>query len=140
LLENFKVVSIHNKTTTRGILSISFVIWNHEIRKIVAEHLSQLLSEEIESSHLQVFPYDSVRLTSKVPSADFSLTDEWLPRDNKPSTRFTLICPTRDDCDRVRNQMRANNSAQFDHLKLDFKFQFDEGIICRLCFFEGFEK
>jgi hypothetical protein len=136
LLENANVASIHNKTTTRGILSISFVIWNHEIRKIVAEHLSQLLSQQIELSQVRVLPYESVRLTSKVQFADFSLTDEWLPRDNKPSTRFTLICPTRDDCDRVRNQMRANNSAQFDHLKLDFKFQFDEGIICRLCFFK----
>ena len=131
LLSHLNVVSIHDQTATRGILSVSFSIWNQDVRKKVAEHLKQLLSQEIELSQVQVLPFNSARLTSKVQSADFSLNNEWVLNDNKPSLRFTLICPTREHCDRVKTEMRIN-PKQFEHLQLDFKPQLNNGIL--MCF------
>jgi hypothetical protein len=128
LLSHLNVVSIHDQTATRGILSVSFSIWNQDVRKKVAEHLKQLLSQEIELSQVQVLPFNSARLTSKVQSADFSLNNEWVLNDNKPSLRFTLICPTREHCDRVKTDMRIN-PKQFEHLQLDFKPLFNDGML-----------
>jgi hypothetical protein len=122
LLSHLNVVSIHDQTATGGILSVSFSIWNQDVRKKVAEHLKQFLSQ------VQVLPFNSARLTSKVQSADFSLNNEWVLNDNKPSLRFTLICPTREHCDRVKTEMRIN-SKQFEHLKLDFKPQLNDGML-----------
>ncbi|XP_046456613.1 uncharacterized protein LOC124203802 isoform X2 [Daphnia pulex] len=119
LLNRLNVVSIHNQTVTQGILSVSFHIWNQEVKRNVTQHLSQLLSQQIEPSHVKVLPFDSVRLTSKVQSPDFSLTNEWRLYDNQPSLRFTLICPTREDCGRVKTQM-LNFPKQFEHLQLEF--------------------
>jgi hypothetical protein len=42
-------------------------------KKKVVQHLSQLLSQQIEPSQVKVFPFDSVRLTNKVQSSDFLL-------------------------------------------------------------------
>jgi hypothetical protein len=128
LLSHLNVVSIHDQTATGGILSVSFSIWNQDVRKKVAEHLKQLLSQEIELSQVQVLPFNSARLTSKVQSADFSLNNEWVLNDNKPSLRFTLICPTREHCERVKTEMRTN-PKQFEHLQLDFKPQLNDGML-----------
>jgi hypothetical protein len=128
LLNHKNVVSIHNQTVTQGILSVSFHIWNQEVKRNVTEHLSQLLSQQIESSQVKVFPFDSVRLTSKVQSADFSLTNEWRLYDNQPSLRFTLICPTREDCGRVKTQM-LNFPKQFEHLQLEFNPKLNDGAL-----------
>jgi hypothetical protein len=128
LLNHKNVVSIHNQTVTQGILSVSFTIWNQEVRNKVVQHLSQLLSQQIEPSHVKVLPFDSVRLTSKVQSADFSLTNEWRQYDNQPSLRFTLICPTREDCGRVKTQM-LNSPKQFEHLQLEFNPKLNDGAL-----------
>jgi hypothetical protein len=128
LLNHKNVVSIHNQTVTQGILSVSFTIWNQEVRNKVVQHLSQLLSQQIEPSQVKVFPYDSVRLTSKVQSADFSLTNEWRLYDNQPSRRFTLICPTKEDCGRVKTQMQ-NFPKQFEHLQLEFNPKLNDGAL-----------
>jgi hypothetical protein len=132
LLNHLNVASINNQTVTpKGILSVSYSVGNQEIRTKVVEHLNQLLSQQIEPSHVKVHPFDSVRLTSKVKSADFLLTNEWIPY--RPSLRFTLICPTREDCDRVKTQMRID-PKQFEHLRLEFNPQFinDGGLIAFL--------
>jgi hypothetical protein len=124
LLNHKNVASIHNTPS----LSVSFAIWNQEVRANVTKHLSQLLSQQIEPSQVKIFPFDSVRLTSKVQSADFSLTNEWLPYDNQPSRRFTLICPTREDCGRVKTQMQ-NFPKQFEHLQLEFNPKLNDGAL-----------
>ncbi|XP_046456949.1 uncharacterized protein LOC124204010 isoform X3 [Daphnia pulex] len=127
LLNHKNVVSIHNQTVTQGILSVSFTIWNQEVRNKVVQHLSQLLSQQIEPSHVKVLPFDSVRLTSKVQSPDFSLTNEWRLYDNQPSLRFTLICPTRKDCGRVKTQM-LEFPKQFEHLQLEFDRKLNDDV------------
>ncbi|XP_046458847.1 uncharacterized protein LOC124205446 isoform X3 [Daphnia pulex] len=120
LLNHLNVISINNKTSTHGTLSVSFRIWNQEVKKKVVEQLNQQFpSQTIEPSHVKVLPFDSVRLTSKVQSADFSLTNEWILYDNQQSLRFTLICPTPEDCGRVRTQM-LKFPTQFEHLQLEF--------------------
>jgi hypothetical protein len=60
----------------------------------VAQHLTQFLNEKVEANQVKVFPFDSVRLTSKVQSADFSLTNEWqtFPTD-KQKLRFKFKLP-----------------------------------------------
>jgi hypothetical protein len=94
----------------------------------VTQHLSQLLSQQIEPSHVKVFPFDSVRLTSKVQSADFSLTNEWLPYENQQSLRFKLICPRWEDCGRVEIQM-LEFPKQFEHLQLEFNPKLNDGAL-----------
>jgi hypothetical protein len=128
LLIHTNVTSINNQTVTQGILSVSFTIWNQEVRNKVVQHLTQLLNQQIEPSQVKVFPFDSVRLTSKVQSADFSLTNEWIPYDNQQqSLRFTLICPTK-DCGRVKTQMQ-NFPKQFEHLQLEFNPKLNAGAL-----------
>jgi hypothetical protein len=131
LLNNLDVASIHNLTVPQ--VSVGFSIWNQEVRKEVTEHLNQLLSKKIEPSHVKVLPFNSVRLTSKVQSADFSMTNEWLPYGNQQLLRFTLICPTREDCNRVKSEMEIN-PKQFEHLQLDFKPQLKDGMVGLRCF------
>jgi hypothetical protein len=126
LLRHLNVASINNQTGTHGTLSVTFSIWNSELRKKVAQHLTQLLSQQIELDQVQVFDFDSIRLTSKEQSADFSLTNEWLPYANQLSLRFTLICPTREDCDRVKTQLRIS-PKEFEHLRLAFKPKLNDG-------------
>jgi hypothetical protein len=45
LLSHLNVVSIHDQTATRGILSVNFSIWNREIKAKAAEHLNQADSQ-----------------------------------------------------------------------------------------------
>jgi hypothetical protein len=129
LLNHKNVVSIHNQTSTHGTLSVAFRIWNQEVKKKVVEQLNQQFpSQAIESSQVKVFPFDSVRLTSKVQSADFSLTNEWLPYDNQQSLRFKLICPRWEDCGRVEIQMHYF-PKQFEHLQLEFNPKLNDGAL-----------
>jgi hypothetical protein len=137
LLSHLNVVSIHNKTGTHGTLSVNFAIWNQEVRANVTKHLKQLLSQEIELSQVQVLPFNSARLTSKVQSTDFSLTNEWVLNENKPSLRFILVCPTREHCDRVKTEMRIN-PRQFQHLQLEFQSKFHDGML--IVIFKGIHK
>jgi hypothetical protein len=76
LLNHLTVFSNTNQTVNHGTLSVGFQIWNQEVRKTVAQHLTQIFKQQIEPSQVKVFPFDSARLTSKVQSADFSLTNE----------------------------------------------------------------
>jgi hypothetical protein len=86
----------------------------------VVEHLIRVLNQPVEPNQVQVFPFNSVRLTSTAqPQVDFSLNNEWLAYKNERSLRFSLVCPTREGCDRVKTQMH-NNPEQFEHLRLDF--------------------
>jgi hypothetical protein len=113
----------------QGSLSISFSIWSKVINNKVAQHLTQVLNQQIEHSQVQVFPFDSVRLTSTVQSADFSLTNEWLTYKKQPTVRFSVTCPTQDDCARMKNQMHIN-PKQFEHLRLEFSPQLNYGKAC----------
>jgi hypothetical protein len=73
VLQHKNVAIIHKKTVPH--LYVNFFISNQEVINKVLEHLSQHLSQEIELNQVKVLPYDSVRLTSKVQSSDFSLTN-----------------------------------------------------------------
>ncbi|XP_046457064.1 uncharacterized protein LOC124204093 isoform X2 [Daphnia pulex] len=121
LLNHLNVASIYNQTVpNQGLLSISFSIWNQEVKTKVVEHLIRVLNQPVEPNQVQVFPFKSVRLTSTAqPQVDFSLNNEWLAYKNERSLRFSLVCPTREGCDRVKTQMH-NNPEQFEHLRLDF--------------------
>jgi hypothetical protein len=122
LLEHTNVTPLQNK------LQVRFHISNSEVLNKVLERLNLKLqlSKKIELNQVKVLPYDSVRLTSKVQSPDFSLIDEWILYDNP--LRFSLVCPTREDCNRVRNQI-LDNPKKFDHLRLEFKSQFNDGML-----------
>nr|CAH0105725.1 unnamed protein product [Daphnia galeata] len=105
---------------TQGILSIGFTIWNETVTDKVVQHLTQFLKEKVEPNQVKVFPFTSVRLTSKVQSVDFSLTNEWQTFDKtRTKIRLLLTCPTKQDCDQIKNQMRSN-PKKFQHLRLEF--------------------
>jgi hypothetical protein len=93
----------------------------------VAQHLTQFLNEKVEANQVKVFPFDSVRLTSKVQSADFSLTNEWqtFPTD-KQKVMLSLNCPTRQDCDRVKDRIRKD---ELKHLRLEFNPKLNDGTL-----------
>jgi len=77
LLDPLYVVPVANQAnTTQGILRITFTIWNEYDTDKVVQHLTQFLNEKVEPNQVKVYPFDSVRLTSKVQSVDFSLTNE----------------------------------------------------------------
>ena len=128
LLNHLDVTSVTNQVSaTQGKLSIGFTIWNQNVTDKVAEHLTQFLNEKVEPNQVQVFPFDSVRLTSKVQSADFSLTDEWQTFDkNRHKLRFSLTCPTKQDCDQVKKGIRNN---EFKHLRLEFNPKLNDGTL-----------
>jgi hypothetical protein len=44
------------------------------------------------------------------------------------SLRFTLICPTKEDCGRVKTQMQ-NFPKQFEHLQLEFNPELNAGAL-----------
>jgi hypothetical protein len=132
------VISVFHQTSTQGFLSISFAIWNQEIRTKVVQHLTQIFNQQIEPNQVRVFHFNSVRLTgSKLNFADFSLTDEWVAYKDQPSLRFSLICPTREDCDRVKTEM-LSNPKQFEHLRLDFNPELKDGTYRLIVFFVRF--
>lgn len=123
LLENKNVPSFHNETTGQRTLSVSFGIWNPEVKTKVVKHLNQILSQPIEHSQVTVFPFDGARLNShQMQFASFSLTNEWIQYHNERSVKFSLSCPTRDDCEQVRTEMR-DYPKNFEHLRLDFSSQ-----------------
>ena len=126
LLNHLDVTSVaHQVSATRGNLSISFSIWNQTVTDKVAQHLTQFLNKEVESNQVKVYPFDSVRLTSKVQSVDFSLTNEWQTFDkDKQKLRFSLNCPTKKDCDQVKNWIRNN---ELKHLRLEFNPKLNDG-------------
>nr|CAH0101322.1 unnamed protein product [Daphnia galeata] len=119
LLDPLNVVPVANQAnTTQGILRISFTIWNENVTDKVAEHLTEFLNKKVEPNLVKVYPFDSVRLTSKVQSAEFSLKDEWQTFDkDRHKQRFSLHCPTKKDCDQVKNQIRKE---ELKHLRLEF--------------------
>ena len=133
LLEPLNVVSVANQANTiQGILRLSFTIWNQTVTDKVAEHLTQFLNEKVESNQVQVYPFDSVRLTSKVQSADFSLTDEWQTFDkNRHKLRLSLTCPTKQVCDQVKNRIRKD---ELKHLRLEFNPKLNDGTLVGLFF------
>jgi hypothetical protein len=98
----------------------------------VAQHLTQVLNEKVEPNQVQVYPFDSVKLTSKVQSADFSLTNEWQTFDkNRHKLRFSLTCPTKQDCDQVKNRIRKD---ELKHLRLEFNPKLNDGTLVGLFF------
>jgi hypothetical protein len=89
----------------------------------VVKHLNQILSQPIEHSQVTVFPFNGARLNShQMQFASFSLTNEWIHYHNERSVKFSLSCPTRDDCEQVRTEMR-DYPKNFEHLRLDFSSQ-----------------
>ena len=118
-LNPLNVVSIHNETTTQGILSIGFRIWNQNLDDKVAQHLTELLNQKVESNQVQVFPFDRLRLTSKMQSADFSLIDEWVPYKSQQQLRLKLTCTTKEDCNRVKKQINKNEFEKILGLEFD---------------------
>jgi hypothetical protein len=138
VLNHMNVISVFHQTSTQGFLSISFAIWNQEIRTKVVQHLTQIFNQQIEPNQVRVFHFNSVRLTgSKLNFADFSLTNEWVAYKDQPSLRFSLICPTREDCDRVKTEM-LSNPKQFEHLRLDFNPELKDGTYRLIVFFIRF--
>lgn len=132
LLNPLNAVPIANQLThTQGNLSIGFTIWNQTVTDKVAQHLNRVLgNQRVEANQVKVFPFDKVRLTStKVQSdVDYSLTWEWQTfNTSRTSQRFSLTCPTREDCIRVRTRMHKN-PQQFKHLRLEFYPQLNDGI------------
>ena len=126
LLDPLNVVPVANQAnTTQGILRITFSIWNENVTDKVAQHLTEFLNEKVEPNQVQVYPFDSVRLTSKVQSVEFSLTNEWqiFPTD-KQKLRFTLNCPTKNDCNQVKNRIRKE---ELKHLRLEFNPKLNDG-------------
>ena len=132
LLNPLNAVPIANQLThTQGNLSIGFTIWNQTVTDKVAQHLNRVLgNQKVEANQVKVFPFDKVRLTStKVQSADvdYSLTWEWQTfNTSRTSQRFSLTCPTREDCIQVRTRMHRN-PQQFKHLRLEFYPQLNDG-------------
>jgi hypothetical protein len=126
LLNHLDVTSVANQVSaTRGNLSISFSIWNQTVTDKVAQHLTQFLNKEVESNQVKVYPFDSVRLTSKVQSVDFSLTNEWQTFDKtRTKIRLSLTCPTKQDCDQVKNRIRKK---ELKHLRLEFNPKLNDG-------------
>ena len=110
---------------TQGILSIGFTIWNETVTDKVVQHLTQFLKEKVEPNQVKVFPFTSVRLTSKVQSVDFSLTNEWQTFDKtRTKIRLSLTCPTKQDCDQVKNRIRRD---ELKHLRLEFNPKLNDG-------------
>ena len=160
LLNPLNAVPIANQLThTQGNLSIGFTIWNQTVTDKVAQHLNRVLgNQKVEANQVKVFPFDKVRLTStKVQSdVDYSLTWEWQTfNTSRTSQRFSLTCPTREDCIRVRTRMHKN-PQQFKHLRLEFYPQLNDGIgrpkddnsisigrirclICQILYFKGWK-
>ena len=128
LLNHLDVTSVTNQVSaTRGNLSISFSIWNQTVTDKVAQHLTQFLNKEVESNQVKVYPFDSVRLTSKVQSVDFSLTNEWQTFDKtRTKIRLSLTCPTKQDCDQVKNRIRRD---ELKHLRLEFNPKLNDGTL-----------
>jgi hypothetical protein len=133
LLDPLNVVPVANQVSaTQGKLAISFIIWNENVTDKVVQHLTQFLNEKVEPNQVQVFPFDSVRLTSKVPCIYFSLTNEWqtFPTD-KQKLRLSLNCPTRQDCDKVKDRIRKD---ELKHLRLEFNPKLNDGTFVGLFF------
>jgi hypothetical protein len=126
LLNPLDVTSVANQVSaTQGNLSISFTIWNQTVTDKVAQHLTQFLNKEVEANQVKVYPFDSVRLTSKVQSVDFSLTNEWQTFDKtRTKIRLSLTCPTKQDCDQVKNRIRRD---ELKHLRLEFNPKLNDG-------------
>lgn len=123
LLNRTSVDSVFNQTSSQGLISYSFSIWNEDLGIKVAQHLTRILNQQIEPNQVQVFPFKSVTLiNAEQSSVDFLLTNDWLTYNNEQSLRFSVTCSTQDDCDRMTTQMRGN-SKKFKHLRLDFNPQ-----------------
>ena len=129
LLDPLTVVPVANQAnTTQGILRISFTIWNENVTDKEAQHLTQFFNKQVETNQVKVYPFDSVRLTSKVQSVDFSLTNEWQTFDKtRTKIRLSLTCPTKQDCDQVKNRIRKK---ELKHLRLEFNPKLNDGTVC----------
>ena len=128
LLDPLNVVPVANQVSaTQGKLAISFTLWNQNVTDKVVQHLTQFLNEKVEPKQVKVFPFDSVRLTSKVPCIYFSLTNEWqtFPTD-KQTVMLSLNCPTRQDCDKVKDRIRKD---ELKHLRLEFNPKLNDGTL-----------
>ena len=128
LLNHLDVTSVGNLIDSmRGNLSIGFTIWNETVTDKVAQHLTQFLKEKVEPNQVKIFPFDSVRLTSKVQSVDFSLTNEWQTFDKtRTKIRLSLTCPTKQDCDKVK---KGITRGEFKHLRLEFDPKLNDGTV-----------
>ncbi|EFX79539.1 hypothetical protein DAPPUDRAFT_319423 [Daphnia pulex] len=88
---------------TNNKLKIRFETSNVAVKTKVLDRLRGLISQEIMLNQVEVLPYESVQLISKVESPDFTLINKSIP--NGDQLNFELLCHTKENCERVRNEL-----------------------------------
>ena len=117
LLDHKSAVSRYNMVTKQPGMRFCVEMWNDKLQNEVVKHLKEIVDQEIKSNKVRVIPLDKVIVTSKISTADYSLSPVWKNYDKRKTIWFSFSCNDLQVCDELANEMQSD-PTQFDHLKL----------------------
>ena len=73
LLDHKSAVSRYNRIRKQSEMRFRVEMWNDKVQNEVVKHLNEIVGHEIKSNQVAIIPLEKVILTSRVPTADYSL-------------------------------------------------------------------
>ncbi len=123
LLDHMSAISIFNDITNQEEVRFRIEFWNEKVDSEVANYLSKIVREQVETHQVEVLPFEKVILTNQDYRHSFYiLPSTWSPINLQKSAWFTLICFELGDCPKLSETMR-NNPQEFKNLQLHFSMQ-----------------
>ena len=117
LLDHKSAASTYNRATKQPEMRFQIEMWNDKVQNEVVKHLNKIVDQEIQSDKVRVIPLEKVILTSKIPTADYSLSPVWTTYDKSKILRLSLSCFEQKICDELAKEM-LSDPEHFDHFKL----------------------
>ena len=117
LLDHKSAASTYNRATKQPEMRFQIEMWNDKVQNEVVKHLNKIVDQEIQSDKVRVIPLEKVILTSKIPTADYSLSPVWTTYDKSKILRLSLSCYEQKICDELAKEM-LSDPEHFDHFKL----------------------
>lgn len=118
VLDHESATSGYNAINKRYEMDFEIVMWNEALSKEVAAFVSDLLNETVSLRQVQIIPFHKVMLINNVLPDDgqYRLSGQYQSHE---SVSFTIVCSTRQDCDRLAEHMR-DKPADFAEFQLVF--------------------
>ena len=119
LLDHSSAVYQFNRVTEQPEVRFRIRMWNKKIQRAAVRFISEFIGKKIDSSHVQIIPFEKIILNSTMPSKLYQPPKDWRPYQQHQYVWFTLTCFSEQDGKSLVEIMRTQRE-QLAHLKLLF--------------------
>lgn len=111
--------ALSNKATGKAELKFLINMWNTDVEEEVRKYTEELVGHPVKHNRIRVLPLEKVRLSSRIPSTTYQLSNTWVDYHRHRYLSFTLTCQSLSKCEELEYEMRSS-PENFDHFRLQF--------------------